>query len=116
MPPDPRLRNVAAPPRGGQFWRSTICYPYNARPPIPPIRGAAVDSDQIELQAADGARFAAFTARAEQPRPAAVVVMPDVRGLFPFYEELALRFAEAGYDSVTGVIDYFGRTAGVSRR
>jgi carboxymethylenebutenolidase len=41
-------------------------------------------------------------------------VLPDVRGLFSFYEELALRFAEIGYDSVA--IDYFGRTAGVSKR
>ena len=40
--------------------------------------------------------------------------MPDVRGLFRFYEELALRFAEHGYDAIA--IDYFGRTAGVGKR
>jgi carboxymethylenebutenolidase len=38
-----------------------------------------------------------------------MVVLPDVRGLHPFYEELALRFAEHGIDAVA--IDYFGRTA-----
>ena len=43
-----------------------------------------------------------------------MVVLPDVRGLFTFYEELALRFAEVGINAVT--IDYFGRTAGVSKR
>jgi carboxymethylenebutenolidase len=43
-----------------------------------------------------------------------IVVLPDVRGLFRFYEELALRFAEHGHDAVA--IDYFGRTAGVSKR
>jgi carboxymethylenebutenolidase len=43
-----------------------------------------------------------------------MVVLPDVRGLFKFYEELALRFAEQGINSVA--IDYFGRTAGVSKR
>jgi len=38
------------------------------------------------------------------------VILPDVRGLHPFYEELALRFAENGVDALA--IDYFGRTAG----
>ena len=41
-------------------------------------------------------------------------MLPDVRGLYRFYEELALRFAERGYAAVA--IDYFGRTAGVSER
>jgi hypothetical protein len=36
--------------------------------------------------------------------------MPDVRGLYRFYEELALRFAERGY--VALAFDYYGRTAG----
>jgi len=43
-----------------------------------------------------------------------MLVLPDVRGLHPYYEELALRFAEAGIDAVA--IDYFGRTAGQGRR
>jgi carboxymethylenebutenolidase len=43
-----------------------------------------------------------------------VLILPDVRGLHPFYEALALRFAEAGVDALA--IDYFGRTAGVGRR
>jgi carboxymethylenebutenolidase len=42
------------------------------------------------------------------------VVLPDVRGLHPFFEELALRFAEAGIQAVA--IDYFSRTAGTGRR
>jgi dienelactone hydrolase len=37
-----------------------------------------------------------------------------VRGLYRFYEELALRFAEAGHAAVA--VDYFGRTAGSSKR
>jgi carboxymethylenebutenolidase len=45
---------------------------------------------------------------------AGIVILPDVRGLHPFYEELALRFAENGVDALA--IDYFGRTAGISRR
>jgi carboxymethylenebutenolidase len=43
-----------------------------------------------------------------------MIVLPDVRGLHPYYEELALRFAEAGIDAVA--IDYFGRTAGTAPR
>jgi carboxymethylenebutenolidase len=43
-----------------------------------------------------------------------MLVLPDVRGLHPYYEELALRLAEAGIDAIA--IDYFGRTAGTARR
>ena len=37
-----------------------------------------------------------------------------MRGLYHFYEELALRFAERGHAALA--IDYFGRTAGSSTR
>jgi carboxymethylenebutenolidase len=40
--------------------------------------------------------------------------MPDVRGLHPFYKELARQFAANGIDAV--VMDYFGRTAGIGER
>ena len=43
-----------------------------------------------------------------------ILVLPDVRGLYGFYEELALRFAELGHPALA--IDYFGRTAGADRR
>ena len=42
------------------------------------------------------------------------MILPDIRGLYRFYEELALRFAERGHTAVA--IDYFGRTAGVEKR
>ena len=42
------------------------------------------------------------------------MILPDVRGLYRFYEELALRFAERGHAAIA--IDYFGRTAGVEKR
>jgi carboxymethylenebutenolidase len=86
-----------------------MCFDLDSRPPIPPIAGAAVDGKRLELHAADGTRFLAFDARAENATGAGVVILPDVRGLHHFYEELALRFAERGIDAVT--IDYFGRTA-----
>jgi carboxymethylenebutenolidase len=66
------------------------------------------------LTAADRNRFAAFRARAAEPSGAGIVILPDVRGLHPFYEELALRFAEHGIDALA--IDWFGRTAGAEPR
>ncbi|HYY54206.1 MAG TPA: dienelactone hydrolase family protein [Candidatus Dormibacteraeota bacterium] len=86
-----------------------MCYSDRARPPLPPIRGAAEDHGDIRLTAADGNDFAAYEARAARPSGRAMVILPDVRGLHPFYKELAVRFAEAGIDAVA--IDYFGRSA-----
>ena len=91
-----------------------MCYSDDARPPLPPISGAAADQGDITLEAADGNRFEAHFARAANPTGAGMVVMPDVRGLHRFYKELAERFAEAGIDAVA--IDYFGRTAGIGDR
>jgi carboxymethylenebutenolidase len=91
-----------------------MCYSDEARPPLPPVGGAAASWGTLELTAADGNRFAAYSARAAKPSGAGIVILPDVRGLHAFYEELARRFAEAGVDAVA--IDYFGRTAGVGER
>src|SRR5262245_36610565 len=91
-----------------------MCHDTDSAPPIPPLQGAAVSHEDIVLQSADGNRFAAFAANADEPGPVGVVILPDVRGLYHFYEELALRFAERGYEAVA--IDYFGRTAGVEKR
>ena len=91
-----------------------MCYTDDARPPLPPVGGAASDHGDIHLTAADGNRLMAYYARAQEPTGAGIVVMPDVRGLHSFYKELAQRFAEAGIDAVA--IDYFGRTAGDGSR
>jgi carboxymethylenebutenolidase len=91
-----------------------VCFELDSLPPIPRIAGAAVSHDDIELEAADGNRFAAFEATPDDPNGIGVVILPDVRGLYRFYEELALRFAERGYHAVA--IDYFGRTAGAAKR
>jgi carboxymethylenebutenolidase len=91
-----------------------MCFELDSSPPIPVIRGAAVSHEELTLQAADGNTFAAFAAAPEEQPRAGVVILPDVRGLYRFYEELALRFAERGYAAVA--FDYFGRTAGASRR
>ena len=91
-----------------------MCFDLDSAPPIPPISGAAVAHDDLTLEAADGNRFAAFVASPEEAARTGVVILPDVRGLYRFYEELALRFAERGYPAIA--FDYFGRTAGAEKR
>ncbi|HYU63396.1 MAG TPA: dienelactone hydrolase family protein [Verrucomicrobiae bacterium] len=91
-----------------------MCYGDDARPPLPPISGAAADQGDLVLTSSDGTKFAAYFARAAASTGAGMVVMPDVRGLHQFFKELAQRFAEAGVDAVA--IDYFARTAGISDR
>ena len=92
-----------------------MCFPFDAIPPDIPERfriagGAA--GELLTLTSADGTEFSAYLARAEGPT--GVVVLPDVRGLFRFYEQLTERFAGAGHSAIA--IDYFGRTAGLGPR
>jgi carboxymethylenebutenolidase len=91
-----------------------VCFDLDSAPPIPVIRGAEVSHEDLTLEAADGNRFAAFAATPDEASKVGVVILPDVRGLYRFYEELALRFAERSYAAIA--FDYFGRTAGVSKR
>jgi carboxymethylenebutenolidase len=91
-----------------------VCFELDSLPPIPAISGAAVSHEDLVLEARDGNRFAAFLATPDEPSGIGVVILPDVRGLYRFYEELALRFAERGFTAIA--VDYFGRTAGVEKR
>jgi carboxymethylenebutenolidase len=91
-----------------------VCFDADSRPPIRVAPDGAVRGAAMFLQTRDGNRFRAFAVDAPSPTGAAVVVLPDVRGLHRYYEELALRFAEAGVDAVA--IDPFGRTAGTEER
>src|SRR5213593_3288051 len=91
-----------------------MCFDLDSEPPIPRISGAAVSHDDLVLESEDGNKFAAFRALPEGEVSTGVVILPDVRGLYRFYEELTLRFAERGYVAIA--IDYFGRTAGVAKR
>jgi carboxymethylenebutenolidase len=91
-----------------------MCFDHDSRPPIAPIAGGAASGDRGVVQSADGSSLSVFHAAAERPTGAGMLIFPDIRGLHPFYEELALRFAEAGIDAIA--IDYFGRTAGTGAR
>jgi carboxymethylenebutenolidase len=91
-----------------------MCFDLDSSPPIPVIAGAAISHDDLVLTAADGNTFAAFAAAPDEPAAKGVVILPDVRGLYRFYEEVALRFAERGIAAVA--LDYFGRSAGAAKR
>lgn len=91
-----------------------MCFDDDSSPPIPVVSGAAFSHEELVLEAADGNSFAAFAALPDEPAGTGVVILPDVRGLYRFYEELALRFAERGHAAIA--FDYFGRTAGVGKR
>ena len=86
-----------------------MCVDDDSFPPIPPISGGAAGSRDLKLTSSDGTKLMAHAARAARPTGAGMVVIPDVRGLHPYYKELADRFAEIGVDAVA--IDFFARTA-----
>ena len=86
-----------------------MCVDDDSFPPIRPIAGGAAGSRDFHLTSADGTKVMAHVARAAKPTGAGMVVIPDVRGLHPYYKELADRFAEIGVDAVA--IDFFARTA-----
>jgi carboxymethylenebutenolidase len=88
-----------------------MCHDHDSRPPAPPRIGDVAERGVLTLTSADGTDFsAAYAAPAGEPR-VGVVILPDIRGLHPYYVALAERFAEAG--AVAVAFDYFGRTAGV---
>jgi carboxymethylenebutenolidase len=97
-----------------------VCFAFDARPPelpadlvVPRMAGGA-GAEVLELTSADGTPFSAAFAQAPQGEGPAVIILPDVRGLYRFYVELAERFCDAGHHAVA--IDYFGRTAGTGER
>ncbi len=91
-----------------------MCFDTDALPPDPARTGMGAGTERTVLTADDGNRFAATIARTTAADPAGVVVLPDVRGLHPYYEALAERLADAGLHVVA--LDPYGRTAGAERR
>ncbi|MCW2523404.1 MAG: dienelactone hydrolase [Frankiales bacterium] len=91
-----------------------MCHDDDSRPPSPPRVGEVASHGLLTLTGSDGVSFAAYAAEPAEPSKIGFVILPDVRGLHPYYEQLAIRFAEAGFHSVA--MDYFGRTLGVGQR
>lgn len=92
-----------------------MCFdPLATPPPLPAdITAHEVQSSELVL-GPDDARFRAYLSLTAEPSGTAVVVLPDVRGLFGYYEQLTTRLATAGHHAIA--LDYFGRTAGLSAR
>lgn len=91
-----------------------MCHTNDSRAPEPPRRGPVGAQNELELGASDGNRLRAYEASPGGDPWAGIVLLPDVRGLHPYYEDLSVRFAEIGTRAIA--IDYFGRTAGTGRR
>jgi carboxymethylenebutenolidase len=91
-----------------------VCFDLNSVPPVSIRPLTQAIGNRFLLTSADGATLSAFLARPENPSGTGVLVLPDNRGLYRFYEQLALRLAEQGHFALA--IDYFGRTAGTSAR
>jgi len=95
-----------------------VCFPPEAVPPPAPdsllVTDETPDAHDVHLTAGDGTVFASTYALAPEPGRAALLILPDVRGLFDYYRNLARSFAAVGHSAVA--IDYFGRTAGAEIR
>src|SRR5919206_1765480 len=89
-----------------------MCHDQDSRPPAPPRSGDVAERGTLTLTSADGTEFSAAYAAPAAAARTGVVILPDIRGLHPYYVALAERFAEAGLAAVA--IDYFGRTAGLA--
>ena len=86
-----------------------MCFDHDSRPPalpadrvLAPLAGGA-GAEVLTLRSEDGTEFSAAFADTPSPSPVGVVIIPDVRGLYRFYAELAERFAEAGHAAVASI-------------
>lgn len=91
-----------------------MCFGPEAAPPASPRSGLLAGSERTALRSRDGAAPAATLARTTEQDAPGVVVIPDVRGLHPYYEQLAGTLAAAGVHAVA--LDPYSRTAGTEHR
>ncbi|MDI9581690.1 MAG: dienelactone hydrolase family protein [Thermobispora sp.] len=85
-----------------------MCHSNDSRPPAPPEIGPVAEHGPITLTSSDGSRLPAHFALPGRTPRGRMIVLPDVRGLHPYYRDLTVRCAEAGFATVA--IDWFGRT------
>jgi carboxymethylenebutenolidase len=91
-----------------------MCVPADAELPDLGLDGPLTRGAITVLPTQDGAEFATYTVEAPQPNGTGILLIPDVRGLFPFYERLAEAFASQGFTTVA--MDFYGREMGTERR
>ena len=90
-----------------------MCFPDDAVPPAFRRRGP-VSSASLVLPIEGGAGFDAVSALPRNGGALGVLVLPDGRGLHPFYRRMAIGLAGAGFPALA--IDLYGRTAGIGPR
>jgi carboxymethylenebutenolidase len=91
-----------------------MCFSSDQHPPLPPRSSDVGAHGPVELTSADGTSFAAYDAVPVTRRGVSLVLLPDIRGMHPYYSDLAIAFAQAGVDTVA--IDPYARTAGLTDR
>lgn len=91
-----------------------MCFPPDSIPPPAPRGGELAAATRTTLRTEDGAEIAATTASTVVAGAPGVVIVPDVRGLHPYYEHLAEAVAGAGAHAVA--VDLYGRSAGAAHR
>jgi carboxymethylenebutenolidase len=95
-----------------------MCHDVESRPPTPPggPLGESV-GEHLTVSSADGNHYRAYRAApagGSAATPGSVLLLPDIRGLHPYYERLADLLAGLGRTAL--VMDYYGRTAGAGPR
>ena len=91
-----------------------MCFDTDALPPDPARTGMLAGTERSTLDADDGNRFAVTIARTRNDPAPGIAIIPDVRGLHPYYERLAEHVADAGIHAIA--LDPYGRTAGAEHR
>ncbi|HWH31596.1 MAG TPA: alpha/beta family hydrolase [Egibacteraceae bacterium] len=91
-----------------------MCHEPDDHPPEAPAQGMLAGVQRRTLTASDGAECAATVATTRRQGAPGIVIVPDVRGLHPFYERLAEQYAQAGVHALA--VDQYGRTAGAEWR
>jgi hypothetical protein len=69
-----------------------MCFSSDQHPPLPPRSSDVGDHGPTVLTAADGTRLAAYDAVPVTRRGASLVLLPDIRGMHPYYTDLAIAF------------------------
>ena len=91
-----------------------MCVPAGAQLPDLPLSGPVPTGQRGIVTAEDGGQNAAYEVTPDRRSGTGILVLPDIRGLSPFYEHLACAMAAESRHAL--VIDYYGRTAGVEPR
>jgi carboxymethylenebutenolidase len=91
-----------------------VCYPDGSAPPPFPGEAAPATLSRGAVRPRGGSPFRVAHAVPAGAHRVAAVVLPDGRGLHPFYERFAHALAGAGIETIA--MDLYGRTAGITPR